>query len=174
MKYSKSTGCFYFPNKSYTELPDDLIDVADAEYQAALAAREWGGALIVKNGKLKIIPPVQPGIEQLRAVATAKINSWRDQQERGTVMYNGIEFDADQSARERIIPVVMVGVMPLEFWTDAHNVDQPMTIQDMQGLLGAILAQGGRIHARQRQMKEAVATMNETELAAFVPGWDKE
>ena len=153
---------------SYNLPPADcLLTVTAAQWDKYSNAPAW-----VVNGKLTAAAPViVPDVDVLRAAKLAQINAWRDEQERGTVMYGDHKFDADQSARDRIIPVVMVGMMPLPFWTDADNIDRPMTIKDMQGLLGAILEQGAKIHARQRQMKEAVATMDADELAAFVPGW---
>ena len=71
MRYADSTGCFYPEDIEYTDLPDDLIDATDAEYQAALSAREQGGSLTVVAGKLEIIPPVPPTEAELQAAQTA-------------------------------------------------------------------------------------------------------
>ena len=71
MKYSAKTNTFYDLSLNHTDLPDDLIDVTDAEFQAALTAREEGGTITVVAGKLIITPPAPPTEAELLAALVA-------------------------------------------------------------------------------------------------------
>lgn len=103
------------------------------------------------------------------------INTWRDQQEQAPVEHSGHRWDADPTSRARIESVLLAGVMPLDYWTDASNQDQPMTLDQLRELYAAIVQQGGRIHDRQRQMKAEVAALTTIEEVQSYPvGWPTE
>lgn len=57
MKFSKSTGNFYPSDFHYPNLPDDLIDVTDEDYAAAMS-RPAGHAFDFVAGSLVISAPV--------------------------------------------------------------------------------------------------------------------
>ena len=57
MKYSKETGAFYAMDFDYQKLPDDLIDVSQADFERAVDLRGRGGVLDVVNGVLVMIEP---------------------------------------------------------------------------------------------------------------------
>lgn len=100
------------------------------------------------------------------------INTWRDQQEQDPVEHGGHRWDADPTSRARIESVLLAGAMPLDYWTDADNVDRPMTLEQLRALYAAIVQQGGRIHDRQRQMKTEVAALTTIEaVQAYPVGW---
>lgn len=100
------------------------------------------------------------------------INTWRDQQELATVEHNGQHWDADPTSRARIESVLLAGAMPLDYWTDADNVDQPMTLEQLRELYAAIVQQGGRIHDRQRTMKAEVNALTTIDaVQAYPVGW---
>ncbi|MFP2768337.1 DUF4376 domain-containing protein [Oceanisphaera sp. KMM 10153] len=102
----------------------------------------------------------------------AEINTWRNQQELATVEHNGQHWDADPTSRARIESVLLAGVMPLDYWTDASNQDQPMTLEQLRELYAAIVQQGGRIHDRQRTMKAEVNALTTIEaVQAYPVGW---
>ena len=109
--------------------------------------------------------------DELRHIIRKEINDWRAAQEIGGVEYNGWTFDSDPSARERIQAVVVAGSNPLGIWTDAENIDRPMTYEDVRGLFGAIVQRGAEIHARQRAMKAEIDTLSDDDLVNFVVGW---
>lgn len=105
----------------------------------------------------------------------AEINQWRDQQEQVPVDYNSHLWDADPTSRARIESVLLAGVMPLDYWTDADNEDRPMTLDQLQALYAAIVQQGGRIHDRQRTMKAEIASLTTIEeVQAYPVGWPTE
>ena len=54
MKYSEETQSFYDLTLDYPELPDDLIDVSEEDYQAALTAREAGKPFEFIDGKITV------------------------------------------------------------------------------------------------------------------------
>lgn len=113
-----------------------------------------------------------PGLTAFMAAKHAEINTWRDQQELATVEHNGQRWDADPTSRARIESVLLAGVMPLDYWTDADNQDQPMTLDQLRALYAAIVQQGGRIHDRQRTMKAEVNALNTIEeVQAYPVGW---
>lgn len=129
--------------------PDDVWDEATASWQLDPAA-------ITRHQQAK----------------HTEVNQWRDNQEQAPVEHNGHRWDADPTSRARIESVLLAGAMPLDYWTDASNQDQPMTLDQLRALYAAIVQQGGRIHDRQRQMKTEVAALTTIEaVQAYPVGW---
>lgn len=128
--------------------------------------------------------PPAPSLDDLRTSASDRITAWRDTEESASLIFEhaGRRWDGGKVVRERLKPTVGVararGLPDGFFWTDADDNDVPISADELMQLDAAhdveLWQQGYAIHARQRQMKEAVAAMNEKELATFVPGWDKE
>lgn len=56
MKFSPTTLSFYPSEIAYANLPGDLIDVGQSEFEAAIAARATGASLGALNGVLVITP----------------------------------------------------------------------------------------------------------------------
>lgn len=102
-----------------------------------------------------------------------EINNWRDQQEGGSIIFtlNGHRWDCGKTSQARLAPVVTVartGALPPGFfWTDADNIDVPMTADELTALEAAMqqnmVLQGFKIHERQRQMKEDVDSLTDCE-----------
>ncbi|MCG9078929.1 DUF4376 domain-containing protein [Laribacter hongkongensis] len=112
-----------------------------------------------------------PTLDILREQHRAGINRWRDEQEHGGIEHAGHRWDTDDASLQRINAVMLAGANPLGIWTSADNVDVPMSMDDMQRLFAAIVTRGSAIHARQREMKQAIEGMSLDELEAFQPGW---
>lgn len=55
MKFSKTTGCFYPQGIEYNDLPDDLIEVTQEEFDTAMA-RQPGDTLDVIGGHIVVVP----------------------------------------------------------------------------------------------------------------------
>ncbi|MGG5932441.1 DUF4376 domain-containing protein [Salmonella enterica] len=123
----------------------------------------------LKAGKYGSVTPFTVTPEMLTAAKAAKhaeINGWRDAQENGSIIFtlNGHRWDCGKASQTRLAPVVAVaksGVLPPGFfWTDADNIDVPMTDDELTALEAAMqqnmVLQGFKIHERQRQMKEEV------------------
>ena len=72
MKFSKTTGCFYPGDTQYLNLPSDLIDATQDEYNSAMN-RASGETLDVVKGKLVIVPAPAP--DPIAVLAAAKANA---------------------------------------------------------------------------------------------------
>lgn len=117
-----------------------------------------------------------------KATKHAEINVWRDTQESGSIIFtlNGHHWDCGKASQARLAPVVSVaksGVLPSGFfWTDADNIDVPMTADELTALETAMqqnmVIQGFKIHERQRQMKEVVDKLTDLQaVRQYVVGW---
>ncbi|MCG9095312.1 DUF4376 domain-containing protein [Laribacter hongkongensis] len=159
MHYFKSKDGRYFAISNLSEkpfLPAGLVPVSEQE--------------VIDAGK--------PDREALREQRRSEINAWRDEQEMAGIVFEhaGRHWDGGLRVRSRMSPVVSLPGLPEGFfWTDADNNDVPITQPELVALNAAhetaITAQGFRIHARQREMKQAIEGMSRDELEAFQPGW---
>ncbi|EDZ9931334.1 DUF4376 domain-containing protein [Salmonella enterica] len=139
----------------------------------------------LKAGKYGPVTPFTVTPEMLTAakqVKHAEINAWRDAQENGNIPFtlNGHRWDCGKASQTRLAPVVAVaksGVLPPGFfWTDADNIDVPMTADELTALEAAMqqnmVLQGFKIHERQRQMKEEVDKLTTIDdVRAYIPDW---
>jgi hypothetical protein len=134
------------------------------QWQACLA--NWGG-YVVKNGAL-VNAPTATAAELLAAAQDAKLAEltaayqgeiYRD------VSYMGTTFQADDYSQTLVTKCVAPGAVPNGFfWNDAANNPVPMTFQELQGLAGAMLAQGQAAFAKLQGYKSAVRSA--TDVAA--------
>jgi len=75
MRYSKSAGGFFAEELDYPKLPDDLVKVSDADYQAALR-RHPLATLDVVNGKFIIhAPSTEESLSRERSLSVSKVSS---------------------------------------------------------------------------------------------------
>ena len=77
MKFSEKTGCFYPEDVYYADLPDGLIDVSTAGFDAAMV-RAPGDTLAVKDGALVIVPAPPMTQAQRLAIAASEALNRRD------------------------------------------------------------------------------------------------
>ncbi|EDS2545467.1 DUF4376 domain-containing protein, partial [Salmonella enterica] len=123
-------------------------------------------------------------LEAARQKKRAEINAWRDAQENGSVIFtlNGHRWDCGKASQTRLSPVVAVaksGMLPPGFfWTDADNIDVPMTTDELTALEAAMqqnmVLQGFKIHERQRQMKEEVNKLTDYKaIKDYAVGWSE-
>ena len=154
---------------------------------------------IVAPGQPEEIPACDPAAAQLlgevaypasqalqrsgaQAAAHARIEAWRDAQERAPLVFEhaGHAWDGGLATRQRLQPVVALDALPDGFfWTDANNTDVPVSLAELQALNAAhetaIVLRGFEIHAAQRAMKSALESMGMTDLQAFDPDhWQSE
>lgn len=139
----------------------------------------------LKAGEYGPVTPFTVTPEMIQSAKDAKhaeINNWRDTQESGSIIFtlNGHRWDCGKASQTRLAPVVAVaksGALPPGFfWTDADNIDVPMTADELTALEAAMqqnmVLQGFKIHERQRQMKEEVDKLTDYKvLQDYVPGW---
>ena len=167
MFFSPSAVAFF--NQQHT---GDCIEISDELFNTLHDHLLSGGTIAAAaDGQPLMVPKAAPPEPDYYAAAYAKVDRWRAEQEQGTVVYNHALFDGDRAARDRITNVLLLGVNPLGIWTGADNVDHPMDIDGLRGLHREIVAQGARVHARQRQLKSSLGAMTAEQLKAFAPGW---
>lgn len=71
MRYSNATKGFYHPDFQYSDLPEDLIEISDIDWQAALQAQTDGNSFSFDaDGALTIVPPSN---EQIKTVKISQI-----------------------------------------------------------------------------------------------------
>jgi hypothetical protein len=123
----------------------------------------------------KVITTADRRDEALKA-AHASIQSWRDAEEAKPITFEhaGRVWDGGLVTRQRLQPVLALESLPDGFfWTDAGNNDVPVTLTELVALNqaheAALVQEGFRIHAQQRQMKSAIETMTLEQLKAFKP-----
>jgi hypothetical protein len=78
MRYSVTTGCFYPEDIDYPILPDDIVEVSQQGYEAALS-RRLGETISVVDGQIVINPPLPPSAEQISLKKAAEVRFRRDQ-----------------------------------------------------------------------------------------------
>ncbi|ECE6803536.1 DUF4376 domain-containing protein [Salmonella enterica subsp. diarizonae] len=135
-----------------------------------------------KYGEVKLFTVTPEMLTAAKQTKHAEINAWRDAQENGSIIFtlNGHRWDCGKASQTRLAPVVAVaksGVLPPGFfWTDADNIDVPMTADELTALEAAMqqnmVLQGFKIHERQRQMKEELATLADiSAIRQYAVGW---
>ncbi|EJM3831585.1 DUF4376 domain-containing protein [Salmonella enterica] len=157
----------------FTATPDDPEEHG-RQFFADLKAGKYG--------------PVQPFTITPAMVQTAKdqkhadISAWRDTQENGNILFtlNGHKWDCGKASQTRLAPVTVMAkagkLPPGFFWTDADNIDVPMTADELVALEAAMqqnmVLQGFKIHERQRRMKEDVDKLTDyNAIQGYVVGW---
>ncbi|EAQ6129198.1 DUF4376 domain-containing protein [Salmonella enterica] len=136
----------------------------------------------LKAGKYGAVTPFTVTPEMLATAKDKKhteINAWRDAQENGriTCIYNGNTYDADKESKYRLDNVIEAGGLPDGVkWTDSNNNDVSLSLSDLKALqkimVVAMAVQGGKIHERQRHMKEEVdALADYKSVQDYVVGW---
>ncbi|OHF38092.1 DUF4376 domain-containing protein [Salmonella enterica] len=139
----------------------------------------------LKAGKYGPVTPFTVTPEMIQSAKDqkhAEINAWRDAQESGSIIFtlNSHRWDCGKASQTRLAPVVAVaksGALPPGFfWTDADNIDVPMTTDELAALEAAMqqnmVLQGFKIHERQRVMKEQVDNLTDYEaIQGYIVGW---
>lgn len=120
------------------------------------------------------VEPIPPTFEELQQEKCAEVKAWRDSEEtkpNQLVIVEGMEWDAGPDSRERIESTLQSSFLP-PFWTDANDVDQPITSEQLQAVHTAIVQLGFAIHARQREMKAEIKELTTiTAVNNYLIGW---
>lgn len=113
-------------------------------------------------------------LDLLKQAKREEINTWRDAEEARTdivVNVDDIKWNADSAARKRIESTLASSFIP-PYWTDANDVDQPITSEQLQRVYTEIVKQGFLIHARQRAMKSDIIALSTIEAVNnYIVGW---
>lgn len=98
MRFSKKTGCFYPEDIRYEDLPDDLIDVPQEDFDAAMA-RSPGDMFDVVNGRVVVVPKPAPTIAETKAAKWETIKAERDRRKAGGFKVGTLWFHSDADSR---------------------------------------------------------------------------
>lgn len=130
------TGFAEYPN-----LPalTNLLELTDAEWDTRLSTPFVDGGMLVPK-------PTKSNAELLLEAQLAKITVLENAYNsaiQAPVSYIGATFQADNDSQNTLTKCLVAGSVPAGFfWLDASNVQVPMTYTELQGLAGAMLAQG--------------------------------
>lgn len=180
--YSPSENCCYLDGV-HKRMPKDAREIDKELYAQVVRNRPLGKVVVPgADGLPMLADPSPKPLPDLIADLHARIDAWRDEQERGRIVFEhaGRRWDGGLAVRTRIGPVISLAALPPGFfWTDADNEDVPITLPELQALNAAheaaIVARGLEIHVRQRQMKQEVAAMADpADVAAYQVGWPPE
>lgn len=103
----------------------------------------------------------EKSLDEVKALKISEINIWKTQQESSTtatVTALENQWDADPTSRAKLDSYLSVSYVP-SYWTDSNNVDQVVTLEDMQAIQIAILEWLFTIHDKQRTMKADIAAL---------------
>lgn len=98
IRFAKSTGCFYPFSENYVELPADIIEVLQEDFDAAMS-RNPGDTLEVIDGRIVVIPKPAPTLAQLKAEAWDAIKAERDRRKSGGVKVGAKWFHTDDGSK---------------------------------------------------------------------------
>lgn len=98
MRFSKTTGCFYPEDIAYSDLPADLIDVPQEDFNTAMS-RSPGDSLNVVNGRVVVTPKPGPSAAEITAVKWGAIKAERDRRKAGGFKVGTQWFHSDADSR---------------------------------------------------------------------------
>lgn len=139
----------------------------------------------LKAGKYGPVTPFTVTSEMIQVAKDDKhyeINAWRSMQESTNYIFqfNEHNWDYGRATQERLslsVQTAKANRLPTDFiWTDADNIDVPMTPGELLNLSDAIdqvmFTKGLQIHMRQRQMKEEVDALTDYQaIKDYVVDW---
>lgn len=173
MQYSKTTGCFYPQDISYRELPDDLTEVSDADFQAAMA-RSPNETLDVANGKIVILPQPVPGLSETKVTQWQAIQTKRDHHTNTSGYKVGDKwFHSDPKSRNQQLSLVLLGEnIPANLqWKTMDGSFVTMTPQLAREILAASTASDQAIFAAAEAHRVAMEASAEPASYDFSEGW---
>lgn len=110
MKYSPSNHCFYPASIDYPSLPEDLVEVPDADYHLA-AGRMPGEDYEVVDGRVQIIPAPEPGPFVPQSVTRFQARA---------ALYNAGHFETVEAFMARSSTPMLMRLA----WLDAQSFDR--------------------------------------------------
>lgn len=172
MRYSPSTSSFYPEEINYPNPPGDLVETDKKFHQEWMNAPSGTRVAVAPNGRLSLVPPEGPGLEQLRA---AKIRQLRQQHEASasqltftTAAGTQATFSNTPRDYENAQAALALGKKgwTAKLWLDARgNVVAPFTFADLTALSTAMAEAPAADHqALLQQLSDAMAAKTSEEL----------
>lgn len=132
---------------------DYLLELTDAQWA------QRGAGWQVFNRQLVPVPGVS--LSQAQAAQLALIDAAYETAMQIPVAYMGTTFQADAGSQDvlnkTLTALTPTGSTPSGFyWMDTGNVQQPMTLAQLHGLAGVMLAQGWSAFQHRQTQKAAI------------------
>jgi hypothetical protein len=173
MRYSNTTKNFYPEDFDYITLPDDIIFVTQADFNAAIN-REDGETLDVVNGQVVIIPKPSATVEELKLAKIAEISTaFTEAMAAGFMTTYNIKMDAElsnvQLLKSAYDLMVLLGHTTLPIVVDYNNtphVDIPL--HEVIAIIIEVAVNYQTQYAKKQTLRGlAMAAANKTELEAI-------
>lgn len=97
-RFSKQTGNFYPFSEHYAELPSDLIEVPQQDFDVAMS-RAPGDVLDVVDGRVVVVPKPAPTAAEIKASKWEAIKAERDRRKAGGFKVGTLWFHSDADSR---------------------------------------------------------------------------
>lgn len=174
MRFAKSTGCFYPENLEYSELPADIIEVPQEDFDAAML-RNPGDILDVINGRVVVVPRAAPTRAELIDEAWHGIKAERGHRKTGGVKIGAKWFHSDDPSRIQQLALVMMGAgLPAGLqWKTMDGSFTTMTPALAQQVFTGQAASDHAIFAVAEQHRIAMEASADPAAYDFSAGWPK-
>ncbi|MCA3773841.1 MAG: DUF4376 domain-containing protein [Cutibacterium sp.] len=115
-------------------------------------------------------PPDGPSIAEARNKQIAIIEAAYRESIQQPVSYMSTTFQADLDSQDILAKSLVAGALPDGFfWLDKDNAQVPMTFAQLQGLAGAIIAQGQAAFYKKTTLKTQIRAANSvSEVQAII------
>lgn len=106
MFYSKTTGGFYAPSIHGANIPDDAVEITQAEHQSLLEGQAKGMLIVATDEGQPILSEYPP---EDKEQVWSKIKAERDRRKQGGVVVEGKWFHSDDASRIQQLSLVLLG-----------------------------------------------------------------
>lgn len=150
-------------------LANGYVLVGDDDFQKLIgnAGKPYS---IAMDGTLYETPPYVPPLEEVQAAKLSELKSTRDTLETEPIEYQGVRFDYDDEARDRINAAIIaldITGQSIE-WTTADNTNVAVTAQDLRNIIAAVALRSNDLHIKYRELKEQVLACATAEEVAKI------
>ncbi len=172
MRYSQKIGCFFPEEINYKDLPDDLIEVSNEEFKAAMA-RGPVDTLSVSKGKLVINYATKS--KQLafnQDLVWQKIKQVRDEKQNCGVTVDGKQYHSDTQSRIKYLGLLQMSVIPSGLqWKTMDGSFIAMDKELALSIFNAVSALDQLIFSNAETHKAAMLKSKDPLLYDFSTGW---
>lgn len=174
MRFANSTKCFYPEDIDYLDLPADIIEVPQEDFDAAMA-RNPGDTLDVVDGRVVVVPMPAATKAELQAAAWHGIKTERDRRKAGGVKVGEKWFHSDDGSRIQQIGLVMMGAsIPANLqWKTMDGSFVVMTQALATSVFGTVTAIDQAVFAAAETHRVAMEASADPASYDYSGGWPK-
>lgn len=139
----------------------------------AIWCNENSATIEDKGEYYEIVEIPGPTTEELKEAALEKLKAERDAAEVQPIEYNGVFFDYDDKARDRINAAIIAldGTEMTLSWTAADNSETTVSAEDLKNVVRAVAVRSNELHVKYRLKKEEVENAG-TEIEINSVSWE--